>query len=246
MEQRAQELDLLIKKVTTEVINNLMGQRAQTEKNNAVSMKDAKQMLLLVPAIALNLCETIKYAENRYSGYFLTVGTLSMDEEISLQKGNHILNLNEEDSRENLVKTINNFDTICFLSPGLKQMEAIVEGDDSEFCERLMIYFLLHKKKVGIILDYDVQHLPSNNFTKKIKHLIGAISDIGIFVDVLGQEEEKKAEILGKENKLITEKDVEDISRRGIKEINCEKGCIVTPLAKDRAREIGINIIQQF
>lgn len=246
MEPREQELDSLIKKVATEVINKIMMQPGHMEKIIDTSKPCEKKMLLLIPAYVMNLHEFIKHAQNRYSEYDLTVGTFSKVEESSLQQVKLVLNLDEEVSIEKLSRVINDFDTVCFLSPGLKQMEAIAEGNDSGFCEGLMIYFLLHKKKTIILVDYDVQHLPSNNFTKKVKSLLVSISDMGICIDILGQEEEKKVEILGKANKLITEKDVEDICRSGIKEIRCEKGCIITPLAKDRAKEIGINIIQQF
>jgi len=49
--------------------------------------------------------------------------------------------------------------------------------------------------------------------------------------------------VLKNKNELIVEKDVEDLYSSGIREIQCVKGCIITPLAKDRARELGISII---
>jgi hypothetical protein len=67
---------------------------------------------------------------------------------------------------------------------------------------------------------------------------------MGIFIDILGQAIEKETEIPPKHKKLITQKDIEDIYKSGTKEIFCEKGCIITPLAKDRAKEMGVNFVQ--
>ncbi|MHB1394528.1 MAG: hypothetical protein ACYCYE_15940 [Clostridia bacterium] len=205
---------------------------------------ESKQLLLFISDMTMNICEWIKYIKNSYSGYELTLAAFRKVDDINLQHVKQILNLNEEAARENLTSTINKFDELCFLSPGLKQMQALVVGDDSGYFESLVIYSLLHKKKTVFLLDYKVDNLPSNSFTRKIKSLLGSISEMGIFVDILGQAIEKETEIPLKHKKLITQKDVEDIYKSGTKEIFCEKGCIITPLAKDRAKEMGVNFVR--
>jgi len=56
---------------------------------------------------------------------------------------------------------------------------------------------------------------------------------------------EKKSDAVTVHSKqLITQREVEDFYKSGTKEILCEKGCIITPLARDAAREMGINFIQ--
>jgi hypothetical protein len=44
------------------------------------------------------------------------------------------------------------------------------------------------------------------------------------------------------DNQLIMERDVDSFIDMGIREINCKYGCIITPLARDRARDKGLKI----
>lgn len=244
MERSEKEIESLIKKITAEVLNNIVLQPEQMAKFHDISELKAKQLLLFISDMTINTCEWTNYIINSYSGYELTIAAFRKIDDIKLSHVKQILNLNEEDARENLTRTINNFDALCFLSPGLKQMQALVVGDDSGYLESLVIYSLLHKKKTVFLLDYKVDNLPSNSFTRKIKGLLGSISEMGIFIDILGQAVEKETEIPLKHKKLITQKEVEDIYKSGTKEIFCEKGCIITPLAKDRAKEMGVNFVQ--
>jgi hypothetical protein len=46
------------------------------------------------------------------------------------------------------------------------------------------------------------------------------------------------------ERTLITESDVQEVYRSGKKEIVCRQGAIVTPLALDRAKELGLAILK--
>lgn len=245
MELSEKEIESLIKKITTEIISNIM-QQPQNEKFRGASKPrpKVKQVLLIITTMTMNLHELIKYAENRYAEYQLTIATFRKVEDINLQHAKRVLNLNDEVVQENLANTINKFEELCFLSPGLKQMQALVVGDDSGYFESLVIYSLLHKKKTVFLLDYEVDNLTSNSFVKKIKNLLGSISEMGISIDILGQDEEKEAEVSIKHKKLITQKEVEDICKSGVKDIFCEKGCIITPLAKDRAKELGVNFVQ--
>lgn len=244
MYQSEKELESLIKRITSEIVSKIMQQPSQIERCIDASDLKAKQLLIIISDTVMNQSELIKHAESRYSGYQLTIAAFKRIDDTSLQHAKGILNLNDELVRKNLANTINNFEELCFLSPGLKQMQALAAGDDSGYFESLVIYSLLHKKKTVFLLDYEVESLPSNSFVKKIKGLFGSISEMGISIDVLRYDNEKKADALTEHKKLITQKDIEDICKSGAKDIFCEKGCIITPLAKDRAKEMGINIVQ--
>lgn len=75
------------------------------------------------------------------------------------------------------------------------------------------------------------------------REVITVLMDMKISFDGTSLFEDKKIYKAGKE--LITEKGVEELVSSGFREIQYEKGCIITPLARDRAKELGINIILQ-
>lgn len=238
------ELEALIRKTTAEIVNRTM-QQSQTVSFQNVSKPKIKQLLLIVPANVINLNEWVKQIENKYCDCKLCIASFKKTEAIKLKSAKEFYDLNGELARDNLANNINTYDEIVFLSPELKQMQALVEGDDSGFLENLVIYSLLHKKKIVFLFDYEVQALPSNSIGKKVKDLLGSISEMGVLIEVLQHDEKKKSDAVTVRSKqLITERDVEDFYKSGTKEILCEKGCIITPLAKDASREMGINFIQ--
>jgi hypothetical protein len=193
----------------------------------------------------MNLDESVKQIENIYCDCELSIASYKKTDAIKVRHAKEIYDLNGELARDNLANNINKYEEIIFLSPELKQMRALVEDDDSGFLENLVIYSLLHRKKTVFLFDYDVQALPANSFGKKIKDLLGSISEMGISIEVLKSDKEKKSDAVTVRCKqLITERDVEDFYKSGTKEILCEKGCIITPLARDAAREMGVNFIQ--
>lgn len=238
------ELEALIKKTTAEVVNRAM-QQSQTVSFQGVSMPKIKQLLLIIPANVINLDESVKQIENRYCDCQLCIASFKKTDAIKLRHAKEIYDLNAELTRDNLANNINKYEEIIFLSPELKQMRALAEGDDSGFLESLVIYSLLHKRKIVFLFDYEVQALPANSIGKKIKDLLGSISEMGVLIEVLGQDKEKKSDAVTVHSKqLITQREVEDFYKSGKKEILCEKGCIITPLARDASRELGVNFIQ--
>lgn len=244
MELSKIELEALIKKTTAEVVNRTM-QQSQTVSFQDVSMPKIKQLLLIIPANVINLDEWVNQIENRYFDCELCIASFKKTDATKFRHAKEIYDLNGELSRDNLANNINKYEEIIFLSPELKQMRALALGDDSGFLENLVIYSLLHKKKIVFLFDYDVQALPANSFGKKVKDLLGSISEMGVLIEVLGHSKEKKSDAMTVRSKqLITQRDVEDFYKGGTKEILCEKGCIITPLAKDASREMGVNFIQ--
>jgi|GEM_PF-2352023 len=244
MELSEIELEALIKKATAEVVNRIM-QQSQTVTFQDISIPKLKQLLLIIPANVINLEEWVKQIELRYCDCKLSIASFKKTDAIKFESVKEIYDLNGELARDNLANNINKYEEILFLSPELKQMRALAYGDDSGFIENLVIYSLLHKKKTVFLFDYEVQALPANSIGKKIKDLLGSISEMGVLIEVILHDKEKKSDAMTISSKqLITQREVEDFYKSGKKEILCEKGCIITPLAKDASREMGVNFIQ--
>jgi len=243
MEQSEKELKLLIERITAEVVSNLIPEPAQKSKAEGLCSPGIKHVLLLVSDKAMGAGGLFKATEKRYNGYAITVAAYRKVAAADFKDMNEILDLNEAVVREKLADTISRFDEICFLCPGLRQMQALLEGDDSGYMEGVVIYSLLHGKKTTIQSDYGAESLPLNNFTRKVKDMLKSVSEMGICVEVLQGEKNNKTGTQVQHKELITQKEVEDTHKTGGKEIFRMKGCIITPLAKDRASELGIKII---
>lgn len=243
MGQSEKELKLLIEKIAAETISDLMSKPVQEYKAGGLYNPGAKHVLLLISDKAMDISRFYEAIEKRYGRYAVTAAAYRNIVAAGFKNIDEMLNLNEAVAREKLADTISRFDEICFLSPGLRQIQALLECDDSGYMEGVVIYSLLHGKKTTILLDYEAANLPLNNFTRKIKDMLKAVSELGICIEVLQMGEDNRKEVQVQHKDLITQKEVEDIHKRGEKEIFRMKGCIVTPLAKDRARELGIKII---
>ncbi|MFL0248702.1 hypothetical protein [Candidatus Clostridium stratigraminis] len=237
------ELEELIKKTTAEVVNRALKSQAVSFKD--LSMPKLKQLLLIIPANVINLEESVKQIENKYCDSEFSIASYKKTDAIKFSNAKEIYDLNGESSRDKLANNINKYEEIIVLSPELTQMRALTQGDDSGFIENLLIYSLLHKKKTVFLFDYDMKAVPYNSLGKKIKDLLGSISEMGVLIEDLLQDTEKKSDAVTVSSKqLITEEQVEDFYKNGRREILCEKGCIITPLARDAAREMGVNFIQ--
>ena len=237
------ELELLIKKVTTQVISDMMLQTVGHATVKDIHVPKSKQMLVLIPDFVVDLHEFIKYLADKYKEYELVVGASGRIDESDLKQIKEIINLNEEASREKLTKMANKFDATYFVLPGIKQIESIVNGDDTGFIEKLIIYLVLHGKNAGIILDYNVRSMPSNSLTEKLGQLLDSIKSMGISIDLLEEQPVEECIVCNENGKrLITEKDIDVMCRNGINTIHIGRECIITPLARDRASELGLKI----
>ncbi|MEM2900623.1 MAG: hypothetical protein QXT63_07510 [Thermoplasmata archaeon] len=127
---------------------------------------------------------------------------------------------------------------VCLLS--LSLAEKIGALDDSVAASRVVLRALLAGKRVYALTD-DIE--PKANAPKLISSAIDErlrrlrAFDVKVTrIEEFSLESEKTSQRKG----LITE---EDILAVGSGEIRVAKGCVITPLARDRAAELGIKIV---
>jgi len=247
MSPRDMDLDLLIKQVVAKVVERLEKQLNETTEEKLGSCIKKNRMLILIPDMVIGLKKYIQFIESYYSDYEITIGytgyTQKVNELLSSMLVNEILNLDDKTSREKLMDTLCQFDSISLVSPAIKQMNSIASGNDQDFLEKIILYFVLHGKVASILLDYDIKNLPPSTLSRKMKELLETIESMGIAVCVLGEGCKSIRESAKKKRGLITENDIDEMWRKGIKEFRDDGGCIITPLARDRAKEIGLTII---
>lgn len=83
-----------------------------------------------------------------------------------------------------------------------------------------------------------------NSYIKTIKSMGAMEIDEGKYIEVIMGEKQIKGENINIEkdfNKVITEKDLSNYSLN-VKTLKLSKGSILTPLAKDKIRELGIKV----
>ena len=250
METNSSEMELLIKKITNEVINTIMMKTELVQylmdRNAKIIFNTSKkkQILVLVPDFIINLLQFLEYIVDKHPGYELVIVTLGEIDDLSLPQIVEILNVKEEAKRKKLLKNIDDYFCTYFILPGIKDIEAIVNGDDGVLFVKLIIYNVLHEKTSGIILDYNVENLPSNNLTNKLSKLLNRIETMKISINLLNDKTfVENFACLEKDKLLITERYVKELYSLDIKTIPDERECIITPLARDKMRELGINFV---
>lgn len=243
MESKYNELELMIKNITSEVVGAVLNQSdGQAPLRDLAAVKN-KLLFVLIPELAGDLQKFIECINERYSGYELVFGTRGNIDLQGLKQVKETINIDDEPSRQRLNRMINKFDAACLILPEIMVLKAIAEGDDRDFTEKLIIYLVLHGKDTGIILDYDIESLPSSSLTRRLKELLVSIKSMGIFVSLLcSSHDEENIVTVQKGKRLITEKDVEEMFRNGINTLNIGNECIITPMAKDKANELKMKV----
>lgn len=244
MERDLADLKTLIRNITSEVVGNMMRQPGGAEELGELCTSQNKSMLVLVPEFAADLGEFMNYLGKSYPEHEFVLGAEGTVEVSSLGKVCEAVDINEGPSRKKLYGMINRFDGVILISPGVMQLKAITEGDDSGFMERIMINQALHGRQAAVLLDYSVKDMASNSLTKRIKELVESVKNTGISVNIINEQihQEKKSSI-EKGKRLITEKDIEDMFKKGTKTIQIGQDCIITPMARDKANELKIEVI---
>lgn len=129
---------------------------------------------------------------------------------------------------------------LVLLTPKIGLMERIAMGEDEGFIEHLLTRSLLWGRRVTMLLDFTPPRFKRNTFFEKIATTIAALEDMGVRIVSYRCATQKDIRGLG----LVTEQEVLAAHKQNKKELFCMAGALVTPLAKDKAKELGIAIHQ--
>jgi hypothetical protein len=143
----------------------------------------------------------------------------------------------EEKGADAVLALVNGAANVTLLTPRLKLIEGIANGDDENFVEFLTIRSLLWGRRVSAILDFEPPTFKRNTFFEKVVGVIGALEEIGIEVisyDCSYESSEARS--------LVTEADVIEEWKKGRSEVLTAPGGIITPSARDKASELGVKI----
>jgi hypothetical protein len=231
MDLKPLELEALIRKIAKDAVDKVLIKPEGPEVKAEEPVDCGRRLLVLVPGLTAQLQASLKHIERSLPDYRPTV---------EFFEG---LDTAEDACRKRIIKNIDNFDAVVCISPGIKQMEAIARCDDTGFLERLVLFFILHSKPASLLLDFDVRMIRSNTFSKRMSSLMESIREMGITVDMCRSNTGGTETCASVEKSLVTEKSLQDLWNTGVREISCGRGCVITPLARDKANELGMNIV---
>jgi hypothetical protein len=136
-----------------------------------------------------------------------------------------------------LMASLKGYADILLINPPLWMMKNIACGDDRGFYEQAFLRALLWNKNVTVVLDFEKPGFKRGTFFEGINDALSAIEGMGAGIVSLGLSVVKAEEL-----ELVTEAEVVDAHKQGRERVPCAPGAIVTPLARDRAKELGIEI----
>ena len=218
--EEERELKSLIRRITEEVIRRLLAPETV-----------AQGALVLVPGYVTDKAPLIGCLKQNY-GNVTCVG-----EGVSIL-GFNTLNIDTDQNKQQLMESLKGYADIVLVSPPLWMLKNIASGDDRGFYEQVFMRSLLWEKKTKLILDYEKPRFKRGTFYEGIADALGAIEGMGAEIVSVPLSVCKPEGQLP----LVTETEVNDAYKEGRKRIRCAEGAIVTPLAWDAAKELGIAI----
>lgn len=216
------ELKRLIRRITGEVLRRLLEPE-----------KAAQGTLVLVPSYVTDKDPLIAYLkENHYGVTCVGAGAPALGALFQT------LGMGSAQEQQRLMETLKGYADVVLYAPPLWMLKNIASGDDRGFTEQAFMRSLLWEKKTELLLDYEKPRFRRGTFYEGISDALGAIEGMGARIVKLPLSVGRPEGYLP----LVTETEVTDAHRQGRKRIRCAEGAIVTPLAWDAARELGIAI----
>ena len=126
---------------------------------------------------------------------------------------------------------------VC-ISPGIGMLKRLKGGDDTNFSDSVILRAILWEKDIDMVLDFEPPKYKRGTFFERVVESIDALTTMGVNVSSYRIAKD------GSEGKLalVTENEIIDARNSGKKTVVCDKNAIITPLARDTARELNINI----
>lgn len=216
--------ELQIRKIAEEVMRRIEQQESPAG--------DDTETLVIIASQTVRDETAMAALRERFSGKLLFA---TMGREFEAADENTVIA--EDDGIKNLLTMAAGSDDMVLLAPGIGQIENIAYGREGGACEEVLLRSILWGKKVHVLLDYTPPRFKRGTFYEKIGDAIDALTDMGVSVftySCLPQRPDVWT--------LVTENDVVSAYANGKTKITCAKGAIVTPSARDKAKELNMKI----
>lgn len=128
---------------------------------------------------------------------------------------------------------------VVLVTPRLGLIYRLAEGDDAGMIEQAVLRPLLWGRRVTLLLDFDIPRFKRATFFAKLVDALDALTAMGVRIVAYHPSAEKEDQPRAA---LVTEPDVLAAHGSGQKRILCEKNAIITPLAREKARELDVSL----
>lgn len=135
---------------------------------------------------------------------------------------------------ERLARTAN----VVLVTPGLSLLYRIADGNDCGIAETSVLRPLLWGRRVSILLDFQVPRFKRATFFEKVVDALDVLTNMG--VDILSYDPASEEAEEEERYSLVTETQVREAADNGTMRVLCTPDAIITPLAKEKAAELGI------
>jgi hypothetical protein len=217
----------IIRRVTERVLERLMAE--------GIFLPEQNGALVVVPNFIPEIASLNEYLKKRFpSG----VTCALFDPSVAMDPSFCCADASGEEQQRRLLSSLKFYEHIVLAMPSLQLLERVASGEDSGAAEQLILRSILLGKKVTLLLDYTPPKFKRGTFFEKMADSISALTDMG--VEIVSIVPKLRPAETGCE--LVTEDEVAEAFRYGERTIRCAKGAVVTPLARDKANELGVTI----
>jgi hypothetical protein len=137
-----------------------------------------------------------------------------------------------------VLNSVSSKEHIVLLSPNLSLLADIANGNDEQFAAYIAIRCMLWGKDVNVLLDFERPRFKRNTLYEKVADVLDALEGAGIRVMTYKAVVDPTADLL----QLVTEKDIKTAYKTGMAAVKKAPRALVTPNAKDAARQLGVAI----
>lgn len=202
---------------------------------------DRRKLLILIPDFVVQFRIQLGDVIKEHAGYKIFL--CSYKPLAFNQENNCVFSMNMQDDtvREAIIDHLNEIEKICILNTGMKQISKIVNGDEDDFVSKVILCGLLHNKQISLRLTFNPYETKASVLSEKAVKLVHSAESMNISVSYPNSDNVQSEEQTG--CSVITQHDIEAMYKTGKNEIFVSPKCIITPLAKDRMKELKIKVM---
>lgn len=221
------QIRLIVRQVTERVLSRLMAEGLfQLEQDGA---------LVVVPNFIPESALLGEYLKQNVS---CGVTYALLEPSAGLDLAGEAIDATKREQQQSLLASLKFYDRVVLAMPTLQMLGRIANGEDTGFAEQLILRAILLDKKVTVLLDYTPPKFRRGTFFEGVVGSVTALKDMG--VEVVSLTQQLKPAQTG--FALVTEQEVLDAYQFRDRTVKCAKGAVITPLARDKANELGVTI----
>ena len=220
----SRELTELIKTIALEEI----------QKSKGLKSVPSQKVLILVPPSIFAFGKFFDYVREHFGDYQVHIASCHVQDRFApyQDSGVRYLDVTDLKTRQELFDHIEDYEKACVLISDLTAMEDLLEIRSTTLSQ-MVNYLIMQDMPIEALWAYKRE----NRRMKDIRNSQKKLECLGISSTNICKEKVEKRSV----HRVITERDVFDAHHQNVKIIK-SNGQLVTPLAKDRARELKIAI----